>query len=50
MNDDKAGPLWLLLESLFESLGFWGRIAVLVVFILAFLALLALITRRKSDR
>ncbi len=45
---DEAGPLWILLEDSLDWLGFWGRIAVAVGFLFAFLAILALITRRKS--
>jgi hypothetical protein len=45
---DEAGPLWLLLEGLFEWLGFWGRIAVVAIVALAILVALVLLTRRKS--
>lgn len=45
---DEAGPLWLLLESLFEWLGFWGRIAVVTIIALGILVTLALITRRRK--
>ena len=45
---DEAGPLWLLLESLLEWLGFWGRIAVVASVALGILVALVLMTRRKS--
>jgi hypothetical protein len=45
---DEAGPLWLLLESLLDWLGFWGRIAVAMGFVLALLVLITLVIRRKS--
>jgi hypothetical protein len=45
---DEAGPLWLLFESSFEWLGFWGRIAVLAGFALAIVMAIVLMPRRKS--
>jgi hypothetical protein len=45
---DEAGPLWLLFEGFMDWLGFWGRLGLAAVVLLAFLALLALITRRKT--
>jgi hypothetical protein len=45
---DEAGPLWILLENSLDWLGFWGRIALSVVFVLAVLAFLSFATRRKS--
>jgi hypothetical protein len=47
-NRDEAGPLWLLFESVVESLGFWGRFALAVGFVLALLAALLLALRRKT--
>jgi hypothetical protein len=45
--EDEAGPLWLLLESFLEWLGFWGRLTLLVAFIFALAMFLALLLRRK---
>lgn len=45
---DEAGPLWILFENVFDWLGFWGRIGLAGSFVLIFLIVLAIITRRKS--
>jgi hypothetical protein len=45
---DEAGPLWLLFEGFMEWLGFWGRLGLLLGIVLAFLALIVLMNRRKS--
>jgi hypothetical protein len=44
---DEAGPLWILLENFFDWLGFWGRIGLALGLLFAFIAVVALITRRK---
>ena len=45
---DEAGPLWILLESFLEWLGFGGRIALVAGVALGILVAMALITGRKS--
>jgi hypothetical protein len=45
---DEAGPLWLLFESVFEWLGFWGRIAIAASVAFMILLARALMTRRKA--
>jgi hypothetical protein len=45
---DEAGALWLLFESFFDWLGFWGRSAFAVGFLVAVAFVIALLARRKS--
>ena len=49
---DEAGPLWLLFESLLESLPFWARWVLLVglpvLMIAALVALVAALSKRRK--
>jgi hypothetical protein len=51
---DEAGPLWILMENFLESLPPWGRMAVGACFLLAVIALIALVAtaiyRKKPKR
>jgi hypothetical protein len=45
---DEAGPLWILFENFLDWLGFWGRIGLASSFVIVFIVVLVLMSRRKS--